>query len=34
MAATGIAGIYLSKTYVQSKGRPVYIAKSVLTNRK
>ncbi|MDD5886277.1 MAG: glycosyltransferase family 2 protein [Oscillospiraceae bacterium] len=34
LTATGIAGIYLAKTYVQGKGRPVYLAKSILTNQK
>lgn len=32
MTAVGIGCIYLSKTYLQVKNRPVYIVKSVLTN--
>ena len=33
LTATGIASEYLARTYDQVKGRPVYIAKSVLTNK-
>ena len=29
----GIIGSYLAKTYIQSKGRPVYIAKEILSRR-
>ena len=32
LLALGINGEYLSKTYIQSKHRPVYIAKSVIDN--
>ena len=34
LLALGINGEYLAKTYIQSKHRPVYIAKEVLSNKK
>ena len=30
----GIVGEYLARTYIQTKGRPIYIAKEILTNSK
>lgn len=33
LAAIGMVGIYLSKTYLQVKDRPVFITKSILTNQ-
>ncbi|MBQ2500115.1 MAG: glycosyltransferase, partial [Clostridia bacterium] len=34
LLALGINGEYLARTYIQSKHRPVYIAKEVLSNKK
>lgn len=34
LLALGINGEYLSKTYIQSKHRPIYIAKEIKTNKK
>ncbi len=30
----GIVGEYLARTYIQTKGRPIYIAKEIITNSK
>ncbi|MCR5522771.1 MAG: glycosyltransferase family 2 protein [Clostridia bacterium] len=34
LTAMGIAGEYLARTYIQTKNRPIYIAKEVVTNKK
>lgn len=34
LLSLGIIGEYLSKIYIQSKGRPIFIAKDILDNRK
>ena len=30
----GIIGEYLARTYIQGKGRPIYIAKEILKSKK
>ncbi len=34
LLALGINGEYLSKTYIQSKNRPIYIAREIISNKK
>lgn len=34
LVSAGIIGEYLAKVYVQTKGRPIYIAKEILTNKR
>lgn len=34
LLALGINGEYLSKTYIQTKNRPIYIAREIITNNK
>ena len=34
LVSAGIIGEYLAKVYVQTKGRPIYIAKEILSNKR
>ena len=34
LVSAGVIGEYLAKVYVQTKGRPIYIAKEILSNKR